>query len=146
MLSWIMGKDRTGTMLLISKIRILMRYSLPAKRRSSNTTKVYILFKNQLSTLQSMKEATICRMLTIPNFGIRFCPMTKLCQSQSSRRNSKRKRKKFARVRVNKPSSSKTLKSSLTTLWMPNSTTKSLLHRKSKLNLMKRLSEKCLKN
>jgi hypothetical protein len=62
MLSWIMERDKTEMILLISKIRILMRYSLPAKRRSFNTIKVSILFKNQLSMLRSMKEATTCRM------------------------------------------------------------------------------------
>jgi hypothetical protein len=62
MLSWIMERDKTEMILLISKIRILMRYSPPEKRRSFNTTKVSILFKNQLSMLRSMKEATTCRM------------------------------------------------------------------------------------
>jgi len=62
MLSWIMERDKTEMILLISKIRILMRYSLPAKRKSFNTIKVSILFKNQLSMLRSMKEATTCRM------------------------------------------------------------------------------------
>jgi hypothetical protein len=57
-----MERDKMEMILLISKIRILMRYSPPGKRRSFNTIKVSILFKNQLSMLRSMKEATTCRM------------------------------------------------------------------------------------
>jgi hypothetical protein len=142
----IMRKERTEMILLISKIKISMRFSLLAKRRSSNTTKECILSKNQHSMLLNMKEATTCRMSMIPNSGIRSFPTIKLCLFQYLRKNSRRKRKRSARVRLNKLNSSKTSKLSSMILWMPNSTTKLQLLRKNKLNPMKRLSEKCLKS
>ena len=70
MLSWIiMRVDRTEMILLTLKIRILMRFSPPEKRRNSNITKVSILYRSQLLMLQSMKEVTICLMWMILNSG-----------------------------------------------------------------------------
>lgn len=81
--SWIiMRVDRTGMILLTLKIRISMRYWPPGKRRSFNIIRVSILFRSQYSMLQSMKEATICRMLMTLNSGIKSFPTIRLCQYQ----------------------------------------------------------------